>query len=389
MEQKVVVEILFWGSLFCIFYTYIGYPLLITFLSSLINNRVKKKEVEPSVTLLITAFNEEKDIEQKIENSLSLDYPKEKLEIIVASDGSTDTTDDIVQSYGSNDAGVRVVLHRVEGRVGKTATQNSAVKICTGEIIVFSDAASMYEQNALRAFVRNYADPEVGAVSGMYTYEVAEGASTGLATRIFWNLENFIKSRQTKIKTITGCCGCIYSLRRELYTDLPATIISDLVEPLMILQKGYRVAFEPEANALEETAGESVDEFKMRIRVIVRGMTGMLYARKLYNPFKFPFVAFQLISHKVMRWLVPCFCVVAFIMNILLVNSSTHLYQVLFTGQILFYLMALVGFFLEKKGIHKMIFYIPLYFCIVNLASLISLFKVLKGETIVTWQTQR
>jgi len=384
----VIAEILFWLSLFLIFYAYVGYPLLITFLSLLIHNRVKQKDIEPPVTLLITAFNEEKDIARKIENSLSLDYPKDKLEIVVASDGSTDATDEIVRSFAKNEAGVPVVLHRVEGRVGKTATQNSAVKVCRGEIIIFSDAASMYDRNAIRAFVRNYADPDVGAVSGMYTYEVVEGASTGLATKIFWNLENFIKSRQTKIKTITGCCGCIYSLRRKLYTDLPATIISDLVEPLMILQKGYRIAFEPGANALEETAGKSVDEFKMRIRVIVRGMTGMLYARKLYNPFKYPFVAFQLISHKVMRWLVPVFCIVAFVTNAILAGSSL-LYLLLFIGQILFYLMALVGFFLEKKGIHKKVFYLPLYFCIVNIAALISMFKVLKGENIVTWQTQR
>jgi cellulose synthase/poly-beta-1,6-N-acetylglucosamine synthase-like glycosyltransferase len=383
-----IIAILFWLSLFLIFYAYVGYPLFITLLSLLVNNRVKQTDIEPFVTLLITAFNEEKDIAEKLHNSLALDYPKDKFEILVASDGSTDATDEIVQSFEKNEAGVRVVLHRVEGRVGKTATQNSAVKACKGEIIIFSDAASMYDRNAIRAFVRNYADPKVGAVSGMYTYDVVEGASTGLATKIFWNLENFIKSRQTKIKTITGCCGCIYSLRKELYTDLPATIISDLVEPLMILQKGYRIVFEPEANALEETAGESVDEFRMRIRVIVRGMTGMLYARRLYNPFKYPFVSLQLISHKVMRWLVPVFCIIAFVTNAALAGSSL-LYLFLFIGQILFYLMAGIGFFLEKKGIHKKIFYLPLYFCIVNIAALISMFKVFKGENIVTWETQR
>ena len=383
-----VVEILFWLALFLIFYAYAGYPLLITFLSFFINSKVEKAEIEPGVTLLITAFNEEKDISQKIVNSLTLDYPKDKFEIVVASDGSTDATDEIVKSFENNEVGVRIVLHRVEGRFGKTATQNSAVKVCKGEIIIFSDAASMYDRNAIRAFVRNYADPNVGAVSGMYTYDVVEGASTGLATKIFWNLENFIKSRQTKIKTITGCCGCIYSLRKELYTDLPATIISDLVEPLMILQKGYRIVFEPGANALEETAGKSVDEFRMRIRVIVRGMTGMLYARILYNPFRYPFVSLQLISHKVLRWLVPIFCIVALVTNALLVTSSL-LYMVLFMGQILFYFMAGIGFFLEKKDIHKKIFYLPLYFCIVNIAALISMFKVLKGENIVTWQTQR
>ncbi len=383
-----LVEIFFWLALFFIFYAYAGYPLLITVLSMLINSKIKKADIEPYVSLLVTAFNEEKDISDKIKNSLKLDYPKDKFEIVVASDGSTDSTDDIVRSFKNNEAGVKVVLHRVEGRVGKTQTQNSAVNICQGEIIIFSDAASMYDKNVIRALVRNYADSKVGAVSGMYTYEENKGASAGLATIIFWNLENYIKSCQTKIQTISGCCGCIYSLRKNLYENLPSTIISDLVEPLMILQKGYRIVFEPEARALEETAGKTADEFKMRIRVIVRGMTGMLFAKKLYNPFKYPFVSLQLISHKVMRWFVPIFCIIAFVTNALLLSSS-QLYFFLFIGQVLFYVLAITGFFLEKKGVHKIIFYLPLYFCIVNLASLISMFKVLKGENIVTWQTKR
>ena len=375
-----IIETLFWLALFLIFYAYLGYPLLITFLSFLINNEVKRADIEPFVTLLITAFNEEHDIAAKLENSLILDYPKDKFEIVVASDGSTDATDEIVRSFENNDAGIKVRLHRVEGRVGKTATQNSAVKICQGEILIFSDAASMYDSNAIRALVQNYADPEVGAVSGMYTYEVKGGASAGLATKIFWNLENFIKSRQTRIRTITGCCGCIYSLRNELYTDLPGTIISDLVEPLMIIQQGYRIVFEPKAHALEETAGKTADEFKMRIRVIVRGMTGMLYARKLYNPKKYPFVSLQLISHKVIRWLVPFFCIIIFLSNTALVFSSLF-YSLFFIGQLLFYVLAVIGLYLEKKGVHKIIFYLPLYFCVVNLAAIISMFKVLTKKS--------
>jgi cellulose synthase/poly-beta-1,6-N-acetylglucosamine synthase-like glycosyltransferase len=340
-----------------------------------------------SVALIGYAY-EEKDIEAKLNNSLDLDYPKDKLEIVVASDGSTDGTDDIVKRYKNNEAGVRVALHRVEGRLGKTAAQNSAVRICQGKIIVFSDAASMYDRGAIRALVRHYADPTVGAVSGRYTYINKEGSSVGFGTILFWNLENFIKSRQTKIKTITGCCGCIYSVRKDLYTPLPPTIISDLVEPLTILQKGYRIVFEPDALALEETAGKTEEEFRMRIRVIVRGMNGMLFVRSLFNPFKYPFVAFQLISHKLLRWLVPIFCIIVFVSNVFLA-ATTPLYLILLMLQVALYSLAAIGYLLDKKGIHKTIFYLPLYFCIVNLASLISMFKVLKKENIVTWQTNR
>lgn len=382
------LQIVFWASLILIAYTYFLYPFVITLLSFFVNNKVNKAVIEPDVTLLITAFNEEKDIERKLQNSFALDYPKDKFEIVVASDGSTDRTDEIVKKYEQNEAGVKVVLHRVEGRLGKTAAQNSAVKVCNGEIIIFSDAASLYEPQVIKAFVRNYADPKVGAVSGMYKYINKSGGSVGFATIMFWKLENFIKSRQTKIKTITGCCGCIYSVRKSLYTELPSTIISDLVEPLMILQKGYRIVFEPEALALEETTEHAKQEFSMRIRVIVRGMNGMLFARGLYNPLKFPFEAFQLFSHKVMRWLVPVFCITAFISNGLLVYSSP-VYGALFALQIGFYLLALIGYFLEKKGIHKKIFYLPLYFCIVNVAALVSMFRVFRGENVVIWQTQR
>jgi len=380
--------IIFWMSISLIVYAYAGYPILIVLLSLFVNNKVKTSNIEPPVSILISAYNEEKDIEVKLKNCFDLDYPRDKLEIVVASDGSTDATDDIVKRYENNDDSIRVVLHRVEGRLGKTAAQNSAVKVCRGEIIVFSDAASMYDPYAIRALVRNYDDPSVGAVSGMYNYIKDDASSAGLATDLFWKLENFIKSRQTKIKTITGCCGCIYSVRKELYTDLPPDIISDLVEPLTILEKGYRIVFEPEALALEQTAGTTEDEFKMRIRVIVRGMNGMLFCRNLFNPIKYPFVSFQLISHKLLRWMVPIFAFFAFIANAILITTS-FFYATLFFGQLAFYSLAVIGYFKEKQGIHKKIFYLPLYFCTVNLAALISMFKVLRKENIVTWQTKR
>jgi len=384
----VIAEIILWASVTLIIYAYAGYPLLIIILSIFVKRRVNVSDIKPHVSILIAAYNEEKNIEAKLKNCFDLDYPKDKMEIVVASDASSDTTDYIVKQYETNEAGFKVVLHRVDGRLGKTATQNSAVNVCQGEIIVFSDAASMYDTGAIRALVRNYADPTVGAVSGMYSYENKEGSSVGFATILFWNLENFIKSKQTKIRTITGCCGCIYSVKKDLYTQLPPEIISDLVEPLTILQKGYRIVFEPEALAIEETAGKAKEEFSMRIRVIVRGMNGMLYVRELFNPFKYPFVAFQLISHKLLRWMVPVFATIAFLSNAMLVTTSWF-YAALFFCQLIFYGLALLGYILEKKGINKKIFYLPLYFCIVNLASLISMYKVLKKKNIVTWQTNR
>ena len=383
-----VMEVLLWSSAAIITYAYIGYPVLITLLSFFFDTKVKTAKIEPSVTLLIAAYNEEKDISKKLDNSLALDYPKEKLEIVVASDGSTDETDEIVRKYEKNERGVRVVLHRVEGRLGKTAAQNSAVRVAKGDIIIFSDAASLYDPNAVRALTRNYADPSVGAVSGLYRYINKTEGSVGTATIRFWNFENFIKSRQTRIKTITGCCGCIYSVRRDAYTELPPNIISDLVEPLTILKKGYRIVFEPEALAYEETTEKPKDEFRMRVRVIVRGMNGLLYMRSLLNPLRYPFVAFQLFSHKVLRWLVPVFCIVLFLTSASLAATGPA-YGSLFLAQVSFYVLAMAGALLDSRGIKAKALSLPMYFTIVNAASLVSLFKVFKGENIVVWQTQR
>jgi cellulose synthase/poly-beta-1,6-N-acetylglucosamine synthase-like glycosyltransferase len=376
-------ESVFWTSLAVIFYTYFGYSLFIVLLSRIVRNRVKQAPIEPSVTLIITAYNEEKNIAQKLQNVLSLDYPKEKLEILVASDGSKDRTEEIAQGFAGR--GVKVI--RVEGRVGKTETQNQAVKASGGEIIVFSDATTEYDKKAIRMIVRNYADPSVGAVSGRYEYYNPTGNPVGIGNILFWKYENFIKRCQTEIKTITGCCGCIYSVRRSAYEPLPPDIISDLTEPLKILEKGYRIAFEPEAVAFEETTERSAEEFSMRVRVIARGMRGLIYMKRLFNPIQFGFVSFQLFSHKVLRWAVPVFMVTLFVSNFFLAGEL--FYKLTFGLQALFYMMALMGWLAEKSQVKVRFFSIPLYFLIVNLASLSSFFQILKGYKAVTWETVR
>jgi len=382
--ESFMFKLFFWISIITIFYAYIGYILLIPFFAIFFNRRVTQKDIEPKVTFLITAYNEEKSIAAKLEDTLSLDYPEENLEVMVASDGSTDRTDEIVKGFA--DRGV--VLKRVEGRVGKTATQNEAVKSATGEIIVFSDATTKYSKDAIRKIVRNYADEGVGAVSGRYEYVNPTGASVGIGTILFWKYENFIKSMQTRIRTITGCCGCIYSVKKEAYVPLPPDIISDLVEPLKIIERGFRIVFEPEAVAYEETTEKPSEEFKMRIRVITRAMRGILYVKSLLNPFKYPFVSFQLISHKVLRWLIPFFLIGLLVSNYFLIG--THLfYNLFFAGQIVFYVSALIGLLSDRLG-HKMkVLAIPLYFCVVNYASFLAFFKTLKGQKTIVWETVR
>jgi len=378
-----MAEIIFWLTIGIISYTYFGYPVFILFLSLFINHKIHKREVEPNVTFLITAYNEEKNIAKKLKNTLSLDYPEEKLEILVASDASEDKTDQIVKEF----SGRGVILHRVEGRVGKTETQNQTVKMAKGDIVIFSDATTQYKKDAIRKIVRNYNDPSVGAVSGRYEYVNPTGAPVGLGTILFWKYENRVKSGQTRIETVTGCCGCIYSVRKSLYEPLPRDIISDLVEPLKILEKGYRIAFEPEAVAYEETTETSGEEFGMRVRVISRGMRGLWYMRRLFNPFHYGFITFQLFSHKVLRWMIPFLLPLLLISNLFLVGHP--FYTLTFVAQILFYIGAMGGYLLDKMGKKAKLLALPLYYCVVNAASVAAFFRTIFGKRAIVWETVR
>jgi cellulose synthase/poly-beta-1,6-N-acetylglucosamine synthase-like glycosyltransferase len=379
-----MAEIVFWSLTFLIFYTYAGYSVLIMFLSVFVRSKVDRKEIEPRVSMLIAAYNEEAGIREKLENTLKLDYPKNKLEIMVVSDGSTDLTDSITREFGAR--GVK--LFRVEGRVGKTEARNRAVREANGEIIVFSDATTRYEPAAVRMMIRNFNDPSVGAVSGRYEYTSSKGSSVSFANILFWRYENFIKSRQSGIKTLTGMSGCINSFRKELYEPLPPDIIEDLVEPLKILEKGYRVIFEPEALAHELTTETARQEFKMRIRVISQGMSGLLYAKALFNPFKYPFASFQLLSHKVLRWFVPFF-LIGILLATCLAAADNLFYKAALVLQAVFYASAFLGLLAQNSSRRSKLLSFPLYFCTLNLASMIAFFRVMTGKNIRKWETVR
>lgn len=378
-----LTRIIFWILVFLILYVYIGYFLVIVILGNLVKKKVKKDLIRPTVSFIIAAYNEESNIEKKLINTLDIDYPKNIFEIVVASDGSTDRTDEIVKQF--NNQGVK--LFRVDGRVGKTETRNRAVRSTKSEIVVFSDATTHYQRDAVNKLVQNFADDKVGQVSGRYVYFDSSDSNIGIGTKIYWNYENLIKRAQTSLGTMTGVSGCINAFRRKLYTSLPPNVIEDLVEPLMIVQKGYRVVFEHEALAFEKTSQRISQELIMRVRVIRGGMEGLLFARKLLNPLRYPLPAFQLISHKVLRWLMPVFLVVLFLFNVFLIFEDNIYYNVLFLSQIIFYSVAGIAYVLEKKGIKSQLLSLPLYFCVVNYASLIAIYKTMTSELAETWET--
>lgn len=375
-------QLIFWFSLALLLYVYVGYPLLLTIISMFFR-RNESTESTPFLSILIAAYNEEGGIRQKLEQTLQLDYPGDKFEIIVLSDGSTDKTDSIVESFGDS----RIRLLRLTGRKGKTNAQNAGVKIARGDVLIFSDATTLYDSKALRRLASRYAEPRVGAVSGRYLYfDPHKKSPTGVGSTAFWNYENLIKLLQSRISTISGCCGCIYSVRRELYTALEPDIISDLVQPLHVIRQGYRVVFEDRALAYEETTQSTSEEFSMRVRVVTRGMRGLLSVRDLLKPWRYGWVSFQLWSHKVLRWLVPVFLLTMFAANVAIGQRSG--YQFFLFAQIAFYALALTSLFVPVQRVWKPAG-IPLYFCTLNAAAFLSLIEVARGKKYVVWETVR
>lgn len=381
------MNLLFVNLIVLALYIYFGYFLLVIILGKVMRKKVIKKDIEPSVALLIAAYNEELSIAKKIENSLLLDYPKNKLRIIVVSDGSTDRTDEIVRSYA--DCGVELI--RVEGRVGKTEARNVAVKSITDEVIIFSDATTKYRSDIVRKLVRNFADKTVGMVTGHLIYSDDDSTQMGLGQKLYWQYESLIKKSQTEMGTLTGSVGCVTAFRTSLYSPLPDNIIEDFTGPLLMVMKGFRVVYEEEAVCFEETTKKSKNEWDMRVRVIRGGMTGMLYARKILNPFNYPLASFQLLSHKILRWMVPLFMIsfATVTVQVVLQEPGYQLGQLLLMVQILFYGCALLAFLLEKRGIHLKLVAIPFYFVVVNLAALVAMFKTFNGTLEATWEPQR
>jgi cellulose synthase/poly-beta-1,6-N-acetylglucosamine synthase-like glycosyltransferase len=374
---------LFWASLTPLMYVYVGYPLMLALLASFLPKRRPEPDYFPNLSLLIAAYNEEASLRQKIEQTLALDYPKGKLEILILSDESTDRTDEIAQSFCDDP----VRLLRIHPRQGKTHAQNVGVKAARGDILVFSDATTTYQKQALRYLASSFRDPKVGAVSGRYEYFDPSGTSaTGQGQITFWSYENVIKMWQSRIRTVSGCCGCIYSLRRELYTDLPGDVISDLTQALCVIRQGYRVVFEDRALALEETTKSSGEEFAMRIRVVTRGMRGILSVPQLLIPWRYPWVSFQLVSHKILRWMVPLFLVLLFVGNLLLLNKP--FFFALFCLQFAFYLLTGLATVLPLQKLWKPLT-MPLYFCTVNIAALMSFLALFRGKKYVIWETVR
>lgn len=382
---RLLAELFFWLGAAALLYTYAGYPLLVLIVSRLRGRDVRRDNYEPDVTVIITAYNEERDLRQKLENTLALSYPREKMEIIVASDCSTDATDEIALSFASR--GVRLI--RQPERLGKTAAQNAAVEAARGPIILFSDATTLYQSDVLKVMMPNFADPTVGCVAGRLVYVDPASSGTGQGARSYWEYETFIKRHESRACSLIGASGCLYSVRRSAYVPLYNEACSDFLIATVMVEQGLRAIFEPDAVCTEETNRRSDRELQMRVRIITQTFTDLWRHRSMMNPLRSGFYAIELLSHKVMRYLVPFFLIIIFAASALLATRSLF-YAAAFIAQALFYLSAVAGWVFESRGARwSRLFALPQYFVLANLASLLACFKFLRGERYARWEPIR
>jgi cellulose synthase/poly-beta-1,6-N-acetylglucosamine synthase-like glycosyltransferase len=375
----VILAVIWWVLAVLTAYTYAGYPLLLGALARFRPQRVGKSDIQPSVSLIIAAHNEEACIREKLDNSLALDYPRDKLEILIASDASTDGTDEIVAEFTAQ--GIRLIA--VAEHRGKSHAQNRTVEASTGEVLVFSDANSMYEPDAIAKLVRNLADPSVGYVSGELRYRQARSA-IGAGEGLYWRYETWIKRRESETGNIINGNGAMYAVPRAHFVPVPEETGADIWLPLTQIRRGLRTVHEPEAVAYEETSLTAADEYGRKHRSIARALRVLSGNVAVLNPLRYGLTSIKLLSHRYLRYMVAYFIAALSVLNLFLLSSA--FFRVTLALQIVFYLMALLGARLQSRGRKILVFYVPYYFCVVNFAALKGALRFLRGERVQVWE---
>ncbi len=376
-------EFWFWLCLSLGLYPYVGYPPCVALLRLVRRRTVRADGVTPRVTIVVAAYNEAQHIEATVLNKLQQDYPAELLDVMVASDGSTDETDVILARLARSNS--RVTFFRQEPRSGKTAALNRLLERAKGEIVVFADANSMYQGDAVRELVRPFADPAVGYVTGKMRYVDPHGSIVGDGCSAYMRYENWLRAQETAVGSIVGVDGGIDAVRRTLYTAMPADQLPDLVLPLSVVQQGCRVVFVPNAVLEEESLNNSAAEYRMRVRVALRAFWALRDKSSLLNPFRYPLFSWQLTSHKLLRYLSFLPLGIAAVLNWLLVPRGDlylflalmQCFALLLTGMVLRGSPRMQGFALARYCY---------YFLLLNWASAVAFGRFVRGEKQVLWQ---
>lgn len=382
---------LFWISIFLIVYTFVGYGLVLYILvriRRLLKGRQLPPEAAgarlPTCTLVIAAYNEEDFIREKIANTLSLSYPAGKLELIFVTDGSTDRTPQIIAEYPQ-----LILLHQ-DGRSGKIAAVHRAVEMVSTEVVVFTDANTQLNKDALINICRHYADAKVGAVAGEKRIVIdAEADASSAGEGFYWKYESALKKWDSELYSVVGAAGELFSVRRRLYQPVGnEAILDDFMISMRIAEKGFRIVYEPAAYAIE-TASENVgEELKRKVRIAAGGIQSIIWLKSLLNIFRFGMLSFQYISHRVLRWTItPFLLILVFLLNIwLVIDDGSFIYCLLFLAQVFFYGMAYLGYINERKQMRIKIFFIPYYFCVMNYAVLAGIRRYFAGRQSAVWE---
>ena len=376
-------EFAFWACLIVGLYPYVGYPVCVVLLRAIRPRPVRSGPVTPSVTVVISAYNEAAHIEATVRNKLDQDYPQGLLDVMVVSDGSTDGTDQVLTRLALQDA--RTTFFRQEPRAGKTAALSQLLERARGEIVVFADANSMYRSDTVRQLVTPFADPHVGYASGRMLYVDPEGSLVGDGCTAYMRYENALRALESAVGSVVGVDGGVDAIRRSLYRPMRPEQLPDFVLPLAVVEQGYRVVYVPEAVLEEETLTSESAEYRMRVRVALRALWALWDKRTVFNPLRFPLFSWQLASHKALRYLSFLPLAAAAVMNWLLVTRGS-IYGVLAVGQCCTALLALLAvggpprlrrFFLARYCY---------YFLLLNWASAVALVRFLRGQKQVLWQ---
>lgn len=376
-----MVESVFWVCVFFVIYPYLIYPLIVGVLGQVRPRQIRRAFVEPRVTILIPAYNEAQVIRDTVLNKIEQDYPSHNLEIFVISDASDDGTDEIVAEFEK----YRVKLLRREVREGKAAALNEAVQRATGDIIVFSDANSIFARDAVRRIVMNFADPDVGYVTGSLGFLSPNGNMSGDGIGAYMRFENMLRRLETNAGSVIGVNGGIDAIRRELYSEIPKNLITDFVLPLRVLARGFRVVFDANVLSRESANLKLSSEFRMRVRVALRAMQGLQHMKQLFNPFRFPLISFCLFSHKLLRYMAFMFLIVAFVCNAILAISIPA-YTVLLCFHLAGYTLALIGLRSTLPVWVKRMTVVPSYLLMTYTAFAVAAYKFLRGESFATWR---
>ncbi len=388
-----ILKLLFWTLLFIIIYTYVGYGILLYLIIKIrrflkIGKRAEiDHSYEPEVTLFIAAYNEKDYVAAKMRNSLELEYPKEKLNIVWITDGSNDGTPEILKGYPNT------VVHHLCARNGKIGAMNRGMEFVKTPIVVFSDANTMLGKESIRRIVNLFGNETVGCVSGEKRIVNKESdAASGAGEGLYWKYESALKKWDAELYSVVGAAGELFAIRTKLYRHVEKdTLLDDFVISLRVAQEGYTIQYDPEAYAIETASTNVKEELKRKIRISAGGIQSIVRLRSLLNIFKYGTLSFQYISHRVLRWtLTPlCLLVLIPISFILAYNEGLFndgLYSILFWMQVFFYCAALLGWFLENRSTRIKVLFVPYYFFIMNLSVILGFIRYISDNQSVNWE---